>query len=368
MPGAGGTGPVQQPNQLDDLREQLIQAITDQLHGGQPQAPQYQPAQVSPQQGFAMARNPQLAPMLNQNIQAPAQAQFQQQQAAFEAAMQGRQQAMQLGAGMLNTQTRAEHVGAGPGGRPALATIVDEDGSITGTKGKRITVNVSRGPDGRLSQIEEIGATPWAPQIVSGTSGGEEGNFLVSKDNSAPTKNLGIKPRPAAGTVEHITDVTSVLRNIDAIKSNPLVQVGQKGDFEKRLGQETVRALPLVGPQISSRINPDVEAFESDIDNVRSRVQLILTGKVVNQTEIKRLLGLIPAASTATNPEFFNGRMQKFQDEFTISLRRQARLRPDLFTPEELLSLGITASHSGGGQPSSDLQDWLNKRNVSVSP
>jgi hypothetical protein len=103
-----------------------------------------------------------------------------------------------------------------------------------------------------------------------------------------------------------------------------------------------VRAIPLIGPQSSSFLNADMEKFSGDIDNVRARVQLLLTGKAVNTQEIKRLLALIPAGSTATNPKFFRESMERFENEFRAAMTRQARLHRELFTPDELLSLGAT--------------------------
>lgn len=174
---AGGQTQPQQPDQLEQLREQLVQRIADQMSGPEPTPPQYQPAQVSPQQGFAMARNPQLAGMLNQNIQAPAQAQFQQQQAAFEQAMSGRQQAATLGAGMVNAQTRG--MGSSLGGRPALGTIEID--------GVRTLVNVVRAPDGTAS-IQPLGPSPWTPGNVPAVPG-------VSPPMTYPRR--GSEPGPA---------------------------------------------------------------------------------------------------------------------------------------------------------------------------
>src|SRR5258705_5174373 len=136
MPGAGGTGPqpVQQPqspDQLEQLREMLVPYLVQHLSGPEPTPPQYQPQALTPMQGYAEARNPQLAGQIEQGIQAPNQARYLQQQEAFKAAMEGRQQAATVGAGLLNAQTRV----AGQGGRPAMGTIIDE-------KGNRVLVNI----------------------------------------------------------------------------------------------------------------------------------------------------------------------------------------------------------------------------------
>lgn len=103
MAGAGGTG--QQPKQQPDLYDMLAAEIAKSLGAEQPQAPappQQQP--LSPASAFAAARNPQFAPMLNQQAQAPEQARYASQQAAFEAAMSGRQNAMQAGVGLVRSQ------------------------------------------------------------------------------------------------------------------------------------------------------------------------------------------------------------------------------------------------------------------------
>ena len=208
-------------------------------------------------------------------------------------------------------------------------------------------------PEDPTSPIGEydMGPVGYAPAIVPGTVGGEEGIYRVPRAGGGLAQPVSagggreqLRPPAKPGVVEDISNIAGIMRNIDTIKSNPLIAPGGKGEFTGRLKQEAVRSIPLVGPQISSRMNPEVEGFEADLDNLRAKIQLILTGKAVNPQEIKRLLALVPAASTATNPKFFNTRIQRFEDEFKASMARQARLRPDLFTPDELLGLGETRS------------------------
>lgn len=94
------------PNLLDEL----ARAISQQIGGPQPQAPVYQPAQFSNQQGFAIARNPQLGGMIANQVQAPGKALYESQVNAFTEAMQNRRNAMSVGGAMVNAQTRAAGV------------------------------------------------------------------------------------------------------------------------------------------------------------------------------------------------------------------------------------------------------------------
>lgn len=105
-PSQGQAAEPQAPNQIDQLREALVQRLVNEFNKPEPVAPTYQPQQLTPFQGFAQARNPQLAGQLEQSYQAPAQARFQQQQAAFEQAMGNRQGATTAAAGLVGAQLR----------------------------------------------------------------------------------------------------------------------------------------------------------------------------------------------------------------------------------------------------------------------
>lgn len=205
MAGAGGTGPQQQPNQLDDLREQLVQAITQQLHGGEPTPPQYQPAQVSPQQGFAMARNPQLAGMLNQNIQAPAQAQYAQQQAAFEQAMSGRQNAIGAGVSLLGSQARSN--------RPMIKEYIEV------IDGKRMRIRDTLDASGNTVRQEVLGEAPESMAMLASP----EGYFPTSRQTGqakGPVQSPGggtVYPPPPAGVVSSVAASTATLGGLDDI-------------------------------------------------------------------------------------------------------------------------------------------------------
>lgn len=80
-------------DQIEQMREALLRHFIDKIHGPEPTPPLYQSQQLSPFQAYAQARNPQMAGVLEQQYQAPAQARYAQQQAAFEAAIAGRKTA-----------------------------------------------------------------------------------------------------------------------------------------------------------------------------------------------------------------------------------------------------------------------------------
>jgi hypothetical protein len=202
---------------------------------------------------------------------------------------------------------------------------------------------LAQGVDEETGEAEFRLLDPFSGAGMGGGGGEQLGGPIDEGDPRYGGGGQGrLKPKTSPENVQNISDTTQLLRNIDAIKSNPLVAEGDNWEKAKRLGQEVVRAVPLVGPQSSSFLDADMEKFSGDIDNVRARVQLLLTGKAVNTQEIKRLLALIPAASTATNPKFFHDSMDRFANEFKASMLRQARLHRELFTPDELLSLGAT--------------------------
>ena len=95
--------------QLLDLLAEAISGTLRQPAPTAPQPPGFQP--LSPVQAGAAVTNPQLANLFIQQAQAPAQGQYAQEQAQFEAAMQGRQHALGTGvalAGQQATMQRGE--------------------------------------------------------------------------------------------------------------------------------------------------------------------------------------------------------------------------------------------------------------------
>jgi hypothetical protein len=154
-----GESPQADPRQ-SSLVDQLTEYVLAQLKQPQPAPPQpAQPQALTPSAALATARNPQFANQLYGMAQAPEQARFSGQQAAFEQAMAGRKEAFGL-AGPLLQYEKATGSGLGRG---ALAII--EEGGV------RRTVNVTRDATGRIVDVQEVGPTPWTPGNIPGIPG-----------------------------------------------------------------------------------------------------------------------------------------------------------------------------------------------------
>lgn len=162
------------PNLLDEL----ARAISQQIGGPQPQAPQYQPAQFSNQQGFAMARNPGLAGTIANQVQAPGKALYESQVNAFTEAMQNRRNAMSVGGGLVNAQARA---GAGRPLRLIPANVV-----INGVNQR--VVDIYDPMTGEHLGRESQGEAGYSPTIAPG----------VNPDTGQPT--MFTYPKSAGGT------------------------------------------------------------------------------------------------------------------------------------------------------------------------
>lgn len=210
MAGAGGTAPKKQDD-IEALREALIPELMKHLGGEVPTAPQYQPAPISPMQGYAMARNPQQAGLINQTIQAPAQAQFAQQQAAFEQAMGQRQQATGLAAGLVNAQTRT----SGGVGSRSIKSEVNRD--VNGTTHK--FVQFFDPQTNELLGEHDLGPVGYAPAMLASP----EGYQRAPKTGGAATPVLGqsgqpIYPPPPAGVVTSVAAGTATLGGLEDLR------------------------------------------------------------------------------------------------------------------------------------------------------
>jgi len=305
MAGAGGTSP-QQPNQMDDLREQLIQAITDHLHGGNPQAPQYQPAQVTPQQGFAMARNPQLAPMLNQNIQAPAQAQFQQQQAAFEAAMQRRHQALQAGTSLVNAQQRQD---------PLDALRLQE------------TIRHNK-------EMEKPNLTAPAKPREMLTTHPDGTQWIFNLDTNQERRAGGAAKPPSEATVTARTSFETTKENLSLLKN--MAMAGGSGGLLGRAGATVQRGLSHIpgNEMFSSQAN--VNDYNAIVNDLGTQLRTVYGAQGIRSIqEIQLLLKNLPPYGSA--PELIEQRFAKIDAIINKLESERQRMQPAAFptTPQQ---------------------------------
>jgi hypothetical protein len=290
MAGAGGTGKPQTPDQLEHLREMLIPHIIKHLSGPEPTPPQYQPQALTPFQGYAQARNPQMAGQLEQAYQAPAQAQYAQQQEAFKAAMEGRQQAAQLGATMINAQTRSSM--SGVGGRPAMATIIDENG-------RRISVNVHRGPDGRIAGVEEIGPSPWAPQAIPAVPGVAPPQiYQRGVGEGAVAQNIpgAVTPPAPAAVEEDFRKNAAFIKGSDHLRQafrELKAQTANRGPLGQAIGQELGEfkyggAVPYSSPNAK---------FEAELRTTLDTMIVAVTGLSFPEQAFRRYRSELPVAT-----------------------------------------------------------------------
>lgn len=221
LPQVMGAGGAPQPSptpagndpKMDKLRSQLADFFTGALGQPEPKAPMYQPQALTPLQGYAQARNPQLAGQLEQSYQAPSQAMYAQQQAEFEKAMDTRKMALGGAVSMVNadaandarlgkTRTRDINTVIPPGqkgaGQPIIVTeVTDAAGNVLS---RRFT-GYGRNPIGitdtnyGILMYHQLG-DPFAP-----FGGGEPGQSGGAKDQ---TGGGPPPPPPAAPTGEHV--------------------------------------------------------------------------------------------------------------------------------------------------------------------
>ena len=294
MPGAGGTGQQPQQQQGVDLYDLLATEIAKTMQQPQPQAPmpaQQQP--LSPTSAFAAARNPQFAPHLINQAQAPEQARFAQQQAAFEQAMSGRQNAMSAGVSMVNSQNRAY----GQGGRPALAILEMDDPDNPGKK-VRNTVNVIRDLDG-TARIQVLGATPWTPGNVPAVPGASP-QMTFPRGSSTPgaaTPVPGAPVPPAPPSVEedyrknqafidgsnHLREAFRELKGSTAGRSGLGNVIGQElGEFKYG------GAIPYSAPNAK---------FESELRTTLDTMIVAITGLSFPENAFRRYRSELPVAT-----------------------------------------------------------------------
>jgi hypothetical protein len=337
MAGAGGTGqPQPQPQQGGgvDLYDLLATEIARSLNAPQPQAPappQQQP--LDPASAFAAARNPQFAPHLIQRAQAPEAARYAQQQAAFEAAMSGKQQALQSGTSLVNARSRA----GGIGGRPALATIIDEQGN-------RISVNVHRGPDGRIAGIEEIGPSPWAPAILPAIPGVNPAQVYPKGVGGATATDIpgAVTPPPPAPVTEDYRKNAAFIQGTNHLRQafrELKANTGTRGPIAGAIGQELGEfkyggAIPYSAPNAK---------FESELRTTLDTMIVAITGLSFPEQAFRRYRAELPVATDSEEQA-----MQKIDNVVRKFLSEQR-------------SIEQTYPTVGGGQATSQSESIVDK-------
>lgn len=281
------------------LPQEVLQQILGQLKAPAPTAPTPPVFQgLSPLKAAAAAMNPQFAPTLINQQMAPEQARFQQQQAAFEAAMQGRREAIASGTSLVNTAGRADaardvaslrgpamakgqiRVVEGPDGKPALQEFVP-DGSGGFTPGKILatgpdTLRFLATPEGYIPASSKTGQTQGYVQKPGG------GNAL---------------PPPPAGAAVAVAGQEAAQGMLGTIK-------GTWQQFSKEArGPAAVQGAIQWGlesfPGATRTVVPEQDyitqsGYKAAMDNAILKYVNSLSGKQYTVKELEKFRGLFP--------------------------------------------------------------------------
>lgn len=286
MAGAGGTG---RPTTQHDpqLLDELTRAIAEAIHGPAPQAPTYQPTPYTPQAGFAMARNPQLAPLLANSYQAPGRAQYESQLAAFEAAMSGRQHAITAGVSLANTQQR---IGNAPLRFVNKRSIVGPDGQTP-----RMVVDVYRGNE--FLGEHELGEPAYAPGVVQGVPGVSPPAFVersgALRGQASQIQGLPTPPAPPTAETDY-TKSNAYIAGIQALRAAHRAlraQTAGTGTLGRMIGQEAGET------KYGTTIAPPYGRYESTVRSVLDTLILKATGLSFPEAAFERYRTELPLAT-----------------------------------------------------------------------
>lgn len=307
MPAPDPGGDTQRTSLVDRLTEYVMQ----QLSQPQPQAPGFQP--LTPTAAVAAARNPQHAGTIIGAAQQPAQA-------AFEAQMAGRKEAMGLAGPLL----QYEKATAGGGlGRGALAII--EEGGV------RRTVNVTRDATGRIVDIQEVGPTPWTPGNVPAVPGVSP-QMTFPRRGSVPGAATPVAgaptPPPPAGVSEAAVKQQS-LRAIAESARESSISYAQTSSAPARIATQVAGSMPLVGGlarTITGYVAPEAELTNTQLGRVSDALLRLKSGAQINESEYARLTQLLPKLGDA--PDVIAGKWAQFFAELNAIEKARGTLYP----------------------------------------
>jgi hypothetical protein len=105
----------------------------------------------------------------------------------------------------------------------------------------------------------------------------------------------------------------------------------------------------MVGPQVSERMSAGGEQVAAVRDRVMADFIRIMSGLQASEAEQARLARILPDLGTV-DAQTALAKIAEFEQGVIAYVRERARLRPDLFTPDDLKSLGL-------GSATTDI-DW----------
>lgn len=288
----------------DEHRSQLADAvlkhILSTLQQPAPQAPAIPQQQgLSPLKAAAAALNPQFAPLLLQQANAPAQAQYQQQQQAFEQAMQGRREALSGGIAL-----------AGQGSKEDIARMQIEqkqrDAAIQEQLRQLGLMVTMRGQDIGAQKSQEAN---W--QVVGPDPNGD---LWQVNPKTGEKRSLGLK-KPSPQDKQMESGLQGVQDTLDEMRGLYTTAIQQHGPGERNL-QEGLQGVPIVR-NIAGAFDPLAQQHEA----LRNKLVLQLNKPVSGQqrlltSEINQLLKYVPAYGTdpkVAMPQFDS--MQRMIDQ-----------------------------------------------------
>lgn len=316
-----------QNDQLEQIREALVGAIRQHLTGPQPTPPQYQPQTLTPLQGFAEARNPQLAGQIEQGIQAPGQARYAQQQAAFEAAMQGRHEAMTGGLGLLNLQGKQDQQDIMNQLRMMGLAIQEQRAKDAENKPTNPQSDIVYDAQGRAFRSPKSGG-PASPIMLPG---GEQ----AGKQNSE-------------NTVAVRTNLDRVRQDLTDLKNAYAANISETPNQYQRAGQQVLQDIPIAR-EFGSKTARDFRSLKQEL--ILSLPNLFGAGKRITQFEVQRLEQILP--DLASGGEFTEDTINRFMNELNRIAETRGALQPNIFnsssasTPltKEQIKARILAKH-----------------------
>jgi hypothetical protein len=273
-------------------------------------------------QAAAAAMNPQFAPYLIQQANAPAQAKYQQQQAAFEAAMQGQQHALTAGTQLI-----------GQGSKEDIARMMEQ-----GRQGQNDISNQLRMLQLMLtSQRDQNTANKPSPETSWNVVGPDVNNdYWQINPKTGEKRKTGILGRPsaqssAAGTnIQATQDTLDELRslyqqsagvpasteNINGTQVNVPAIPGQSSMMERN-AQEFMQKIPIVR-NFAGALDPLAQRFQGAKDRLILQFNKPVTGSArLMQAEIIKMANSIPDIGTSTAvaiPQI--AKLQKLVDSF----------------------------------------------------
>lgn len=321
--------------QTDDLLEQLSHAIMGTLNQPAPTAPTApNPVGLSPLNAAAAAMNPQFAPLLLQQANAPAQNQYAAQQAAFEAAMGQRNQALQAASNLAGRGITGQYGVAAkmPGVELGYDRLEQEKVRDAERERHNREMESLRGKmdETKVRLVyDPSGYAYWAPVPTVG------GSAATATPVPLPGGGQAAKPLTEA-TVKTVTQLRTLRDKAIALRgqltgpSGYAVRVPQV----KRSAMRMARGIEgtITGAHdLSSRVDPEGEIVGAAASDLSDYLLRLRSGAQINENEYVRLSALLP--SVGENPATMAGKLDRFFAELDSIERERSSMQAGVGAP-----------------------------------